>query len=345
MVEPARLLGDAPTARGPTSTAASRASAGSASAAPSSPTGSTTAFAGAALEGGTKGTFINVFNALQNGRYFRSGPCPHPSQGEEIDTLSPLEMQILSQFFPATQGLEPMPDYPPGRQCNRKGLTKLGAYLVRRLMANHMLIEVDHMSELARERVLQIAGRARLPARLEPHRHRRKLDRRRAPQPLPARRLRLGDARRRARAGREDPRLPRLPRPRSLLRRRARHRHRRLLLAARPRGRRRTDRISVHAATAAASRFRRQRTGERTFDLNEDGVAHYGLFADLLDDDAARSPTAPQAMRTAVPLRRGLPADVGARPARQLTRSVARRPRRRCCEPDDSGQGSALPVR
>jgi hypothetical protein len=28
--------------------------------------------------------------------------------------------------------------------------------------------------------------------------------------------------------------------------------------------------------------FRRQRTGQRTFDLNEDGVAHYGLFADLL---------------------------------------------------------------
>ncbi|HWN81359.1 MAG TPA: hypothetical protein VNM87_04630, partial [Candidatus Udaeobacter sp.] len=121
------------------------------------------AFAGAALEGGTKGTFINVFNALQNGRYLRSGPCPHPSQGEEINTLSPLEMQILSQFFPATQGLEPMPDYPPGRQCNSKGLTKLGAYFVRRLMANHMLIEVDHMSELARERVLRIAARHDYP--------------------------------------------------------------------------------------------------------------------------------------------------------------------------------------
>jgi hypothetical protein len=30
--------------------------------------------------------------------------------------------------------------------------------------------------------------------------------------------------------------------------------------------------------------FSRQRTGERTFDLNTDGVAHYGLFADLLAD-------------------------------------------------------------
>ncbi|MFL5847951.1 MAG: hypothetical protein ACJ76M_01955 [Solirubrobacteraceae bacterium] len=30
--------------------------------------------------------------------------------------------------------------------------------------------------------------------------------------------------------------------------------------------------------------FDRQRTGERTFDLNVDGVAHYALFADLLAD-------------------------------------------------------------
>jgi hypothetical protein len=31
-------------------------------------------------------------------------------------------------------------------------------------------------------------------------------------------------------------------------------------------------------------RFRRQRTGQRTYDLNTDGVAHYGLFADLIAD-------------------------------------------------------------
>lgn len=30
--------------------------------------------------------------------------------------------------------------------------------------------------------------------------------------------------------------------------------------------------------------FRRQRTGARVFDLNTDGVAHYGLVADLLAD-------------------------------------------------------------
>ena len=27
-----------------------------------------------------------------------------------------------------------MPDYPDGKQCNTKGLTKLGAYLVRQMI-------------------------------------------------------------------------------------------------------------------------------------------------------------------------------------------------------------------
>jgi hypothetical protein len=35
-------------------------------------------------------------------------------------------------------------------------------------------------------------------------------------------------------------------------------------------------------------RFSRQRTGTRTFDLNRDGVAHYGLLADLLANVARK---------------------------------------------------------
>jgi hypothetical protein len=37
-----------------------------------------------------------------------------------------------------------------------------------------------------------------------------------------------------------------------------------------------------------AVRFKRQRTGERSFDLNADGVAHYGLFPDLFADVAGQ---------------------------------------------------------
>ena len=82
------------------------------------------AFAGASVEEGDIGTFIASFNVEETGRPFETGECPHPDYGEE---------------------------------CNTKGLTELGEYLIDRLMDNHMLIEVDHLSERARLRVLEIA--------------------------------------------------------------------------------------------------------------------------------------------------------------------------------------------
>ncbi len=253
-------------------------------------------FAGAALEGGVKGTFINVFNEVETGHYLRTGPCPHPGQGEELETLSPLEMQILSTFFPATVGLEPMPEYPPGKQCNAKGLTKLGAYLVRQMIARHMLIEVDHMSERARDRVLAIAGRRDYPlvsshtgtggtwtdgelrnlydaggfAAATPAQAPALADR-----ILGFRRFDDGEGTFGVGLGTDTGGFSSLPGP-----------------EAPPAA------ISYpFTGYRSGITFRRQRTGERTFDLGIDGVAHYGLFADLLDEVQAQ-PDGPAAMRT-----------------------------------------------
>jgi microsomal dipeptidase-like Zn-dependent dipeptidase len=123
------------------------------------------AFGGAAIEGDGRGTFINVLERFQTGHYFRTGPCPEPGQGETMGSLSAFELSFLSNYFPAAKPIaqEPFPVYPAGIQCNVKGLTPLGAYLIRRLMANHMLIEMDHMSEWARESVLRMAKRRRYP--------------------------------------------------------------------------------------------------------------------------------------------------------------------------------------
>ena len=50
--------------------------------------------------------------------------------------------------------------------------------------------------------------------------------------------------------------------------------------------------------------FTRERTGTRTFDLNTDGVAHYGLMADLLAD-TERGVRRPPGAVAAVQLGRG----------------------------------------
>jgi hypothetical protein len=123
------------------------------------------AFAGAALEPGAEGIFINGMNALQTGRYFQTGPCPEAGQGEEVTFSLPLVM-ALTRYYPALSPLlttGTVPVYPPGKQCNDKGLTILGEYLIRRLIANHILIETDHLSEKARLQVLRIAEQEHYP--------------------------------------------------------------------------------------------------------------------------------------------------------------------------------------
>jgi microsomal dipeptidase-like Zn-dependent dipeptidase len=123
------------------------------------------AFSGAALEGGSKGAFINVLEALQTGHYFDTAPCPERGQGEEVTPLSLGVLRFLRKYFPSAGRVLgiPIPSYPAGKQCNSKGLTELGRYLIRRLMANHMLIEMDHMSERARLTVLKMAEKRDYP--------------------------------------------------------------------------------------------------------------------------------------------------------------------------------------
>ena len=82
------------------------------------------AFAGAKVESGDIGTFIATFNLQPTGRPFDTGPGPEPEHGQE---------------------------------CNTKGLTELGEYLANALMDNHIMIEADHLSERARLRLLDIA--------------------------------------------------------------------------------------------------------------------------------------------------------------------------------------------
>jgi hypothetical protein len=258
------------------------------------------AFAGAAIEGGDKGAFINVFNRFQTGHYFRTGPCPHPSQGEEVAALSPVEVAILSSFFPATAPLanEPPPEYPAGKQCNAKGLTALGAYLVKRLIANHMLIEADHLSERARERVLDIAERHDYPLVSShtgtggvwtPGQLKRLYDLGGIATARPAQAADLArtiDGLRRFRGhsayfgtplGTDTGGFADQPGPR-------------------PDAAQRPLNYPFRSYGGDVS-FVCQVTGERTFNLNSDGVAHYGLIADLVADMQRTDGSAP-AMRS-----------------------------------------------
>ncbi|MEA2346777.1 MAG: hypothetical protein QOG62_564 [Thermoleophilaceae bacterium] len=225
------------------------------------------AFAGAALQSGTTGTFISALEVAGTGHPFATEPCTIADES--------------------------------GGSCNQKGLTDLGAYLVREMMKRGLLIEADHLSQRAREAVLEIAESRHYPlvsshtgtggewtdSQLQ-------------------RLYRLGGmAAARPAVG---PDLAK--RILELQRSRAGHRYFGVGLGTDTGG---FNELPPPRADAAQKPLRypfrsmlcditfdRQRTGTRTFDLNTDGVAHYGLFADLLAD----MQRTPQGRRSLKPL-------------------------------------------
>jgi microsomal dipeptidase-like Zn-dependent dipeptidase len=254
------------------------------------------AFGGAAIEGGGRGTFINILEAFQTGHYFRTGPCPQPEQGEEMSTLSPFELSVLASFFPAATALAQagMPTYPGGTQCNVKGLTSLGKYLIKRLMANHMLIEMDHMSEWAREKVLRMAKRRRYPL-VSSHTGTGGFW---TPEQL---RLiyRLGGMA----AARADTAPALAAKIEELRGDRSKKHYFGVGLGTDtggfsslpgPRADAQESPVTYpFKALYCNVNLQRERSGSRTFDLNSDGVAHYGLIPDLLADMQQHGGTPP----------------------------------------------------
>jgi microsomal dipeptidase-like Zn-dependent dipeptidase len=233
-------------------------------------------FAGAAVEGGVKGKFINALARVETGHWFSEGTCPDPSQGEVLQALSPLEVDVLSGFFPATKLLKNVkaPKYSKQKRCNPRGLTALGRHLVTRMMDKGMLIELDHMSERAREDVLKLAQKRHYPGVVSGHSdtggHWTTSELRRltalggvASQRLdqPAALAKAIDARTRYGAkgvglGTDVGGFSTLPSKAAL--------------------------AYPFRIGGAGPEFARQVTGQRTFDLNADGMAHYGLLPDLL---------------------------------------------------------------
>ena len=237
------------------------------------------ALAGAAFEGGGTGEFLNVFNKLETGQYFTAAPCPEAGQGEAMTSIG------------HTTGIAPLdeaqaqavPTYPPGKLCNAKGLTDLGAYAVRRMMAKHMLIEADHLSERARLTVLSMAEAARYPGIVSSHTNTggfwtdSDLTRLYALGGLATARPDVAGALANrintlaafpgafgVGLGTDTGGLGGLPGPRADA---AQH-----------------PLQYPFSSYVGGVTFVRERSGTRTFDLNTDGVAHYGLIADLVAD-------------------------------------------------------------
>lgn len=113
------------------------------------------AFGGVRFDGGPAGLVINAGNLRSTGRLWQAETCPaeQKEHDNEIFTGDPSGIigTPLQELLPGTS-----PVYPPAPHCNKLGLTKLGAYTIGRMMDRGMVVDLDHFSVKATDEALQV---------------------------------------------------------------------------------------------------------------------------------------------------------------------------------------------
>ncbi|MGI9273731.1 MAG: ricin-type beta-trefoil lectin domain protein [Endozoicomonas sp.] len=234
--------------------------------------------------------FINVGQNLSTGRFFETKKCPERIEGQTMTNGFPLlgEIPVLKGIL---DGLGLQPQYDQSRKhCNRYGLTDLGVYLVNRLIDKQMLIELDHMSYDSADAVLKIAEARNYSGVISGHSHLMK-GKQSGLSDLHERIAALGgimapynsDART---VSTEIDKMGDLIQLQTF--------HPGVAIGSDVNGLAQQAKARVDigvsplqypfASDDGRFQFERQRTGNRVFDYNSEGVAHYGLMADHIAD-------------------------------------------------------------
>lgn len=117
------------------------------------------AFGGSKMIGGETGAIINAGNREETGSFFTLKPCPARDQDAEQLTFPATGAlaDLLNGPLASLLAGNPLPIYNSGPQCNTRGLTSLGAYLIRKMAAQHQVIQLDHMDSKTATAALAIA--------------------------------------------------------------------------------------------------------------------------------------------------------------------------------------------
>ena len=242
--------------------------------------------------GGTKfddegtGVLVNVGNKYATGQFWTANHCDVPDHDNTPSVIGANETQQIYSVFgtvltqPLLQGQ--LPVYPPPPLCNPKGLTALGDHLIRRMMQKGMIVETDHMSAKTRAQALSILESGNYSGVISSHSWgdlgslKRILNLGGIVGPITTQANQFSEEWRTARANR-DPRYQfgtgfgsdinglhsqPVPRPNA----------------------------SQNPVTYPFRSFdggtliNKQRSGTRVYDVNTDGVDHYGLYPDWIED-------------------------------------------------------------
>ncbi|WP_430382226.1 discoidin domain-containing protein [Streptomyces sp. P10-4] len=121
------------------------------------------ALCGVRFDSGTLGTAINVGQFLSTGTFWKTEKCTGPQHDNPIGSAAAPGAEAK---LPA--GVR-VPAYDADARCNVRGLTDLGEYAVRGMMQRKMMLEIDHMSVKAAGRALDIFEAGSYPGVLSSH--------------------------------------------------------------------------------------------------------------------------------------------------------------------------------
>jgi hypothetical protein len=235
---------------------------------------------GVRFDSGPVGVLINAGNHQSAGSFWSAKTCTGPYHDNEIESGVPQGSSFLDSALSSlgvTSGT--FPTYPPAPHCNTRGLTDLGRFTEEQMMAKHMIINPDHMSQLGVDDTLTLLEAHHYSGVISPHGW---MD----PGNWP-RLWKLGGIA-----------FPGHSTSSTYIKDYNTYRPLKtpyLLgwgygadlggLSVQPDAPDPSNEITYPFKSYDGKvTFQRQTTGERTFDYNKEGVAHYGLYADWLND-------------------------------------------------------------
>jgi microsomal dipeptidase-like Zn-dependent dipeptidase len=251
------------------------------------------AFGGVAGDAGITGVVVNAGNKLETGKFWQLQPCSGHVHAdgtihEHVHDRTPFSLPGIARDSLIGNGLLALlppgllPVYTEGPQCNARGLTPLGEHLVRRMIEKRMIIDPDHLSVAARNGVLALLEAAGYSGVVSSHSWS-------TPDAYPRIYALGGFITPYAGSSRSFVQEWRRLKPQ----RSKRHYFgfgygadmNGFGAQGGPRNHRGVNPVRYpFTSFDGGVTLDRQRSGRRVFDINEDGVAHYGLYPDWVED-------------------------------------------------------------
>jgi hypothetical protein len=121
------------------------------------------AFGGTKMDGGELGLLVNGGNHLETGHFWNIQTCTGPEHDQPQLTAVPggglttlLDGAVGETLLGGPQPSSQLPIYPPAPHCNTRGLSSLGAYLIDQMIQRHLVVQLDHMDAKTADATLSI---------------------------------------------------------------------------------------------------------------------------------------------------------------------------------------------